>query len=338
MEATNREGRDNQWVAAQLRELAARLDLEDDPHRPRAYRRAAETIGWLREPIAEIRDKEGLEGLDRLPGVGPHIAALICELLDTGVSVQLERLRKKAPIDVMALLAIDGIGRKTVKLLWDELRVQTLDDLQRALDEERVEGLPGFGKRRADRLREALRIERGGRERVPRKKAAAIAKRLLNALAKQPDIQLCSIAGSLRRGRPTVGDIDLVAVSSDADAAAAVLLNRSDVTHIYSRGPHRVSVRLKAGIDVDLRIVAPESYGSALLYFTGSRAHVVALRRLALAQGLRLNEYGLFRGRERIAGATEREVYEALSLPYLAPEERESESALRDALRKLAAR
>jgi DNA polymerase (family 10) len=328
--------RDNAWVAGQLRELAARLDLENEPHRPRAYRRAAETIEQLREPVAEIRAADGTEGLDRLPGVGPHIASLICELVDSGTASQLERLRKKAPVDVMGLLAVDGVGGKTVKVLWDELRVRTLDDLERALEEERVEGLPGFGKRRVERLRQALRIQRRGRERVRRKPALAIARRLQDAVEGHPSVQACSVAGSLRRGLPTVGDIDLVAASKDPEATAECLLGLPEVSHVYSRGPHRVSVRLEKGVDVDLRIVAPESYGSALLYFTGSRAHVVALRRLALAQGLRLNEYGLFRGRARIAGATEREIYEALSLPYLAPEQREGESEVRDALRKLA--
>jgi len=336
MASARREDRDNAWVAGQLRELAARLDLEDEPHRPRAYRRAADMIEQLRKPVVEIRATEGTEGFDRIPGVGPHIAALICELVDTGTASQLEKLRKRAPVDVMGLLAVDGVGRKTLKVLWDQLKVRTLDDLERVLEEERVEGLPGFGKRRAERLRQAVRIQRRGRERVPRKRAAAIARPLQDAVEGHPSVQSCSLAGSIRRGLPTVGDIDLVAASRDPKATAACLWERPEVAHVYSRGPHRVSVRLEAGVDVDLRIVAPESYGSALLYFTGSRAHVVALRRLALAQGLRLNEYGLFRGRARIAGATEREVYEALSLPYLAPEQREGESEVRDALRKLA--
>lgn len=328
--------RDNVWIVEQLRELAARLELADEPHRPRAYRRAAETIEQLRRPVREIRDAEGIDGLDRLPGIGPHIAALLCELLDTGRAEQLERLRKNVPIDVMDLLAVDGIGRKTLKLLWDELRIRTLEDLERALSDERVQGLPGFGQRRVERLRQAVRIQSQGRKGIPRKRAAGIAGRLRDGIAKHASVSECSVAGSLRRRRPTVGDIDLVAASDDPAAVAECLLAWPEVVHVYSRGPHRVSVRLDAGVDVDLRIVAPTSYGSALLYFTGSRAHTVALRRLALAQGLRLNEYGLFRGKQRIAGATEREVYEALSLPYLPPERREGESEIRDALRNVA--
>jgi DNA polymerase (family 10) len=330
--------RDNRWVADQLRELAARLELEEEPHRPRAYRRAAETLEQLSRPVAEILSEEGVEGLDRLPGVGPHIAALIGELLETGRAKQLDRLRRKAPVDVMELLAVDGIGRKTLKVLWEKLGVRSLDELGASLASDRVAQLPGFGKRRVERLRQALRIRQRGPGRVSRKRAGPIAERLRAVIAAHPSVTECAVAGSLRRGLPTVGDIDLVAASRDPDATASCLLERPEVAHVYSRGPHRVSVRLKAGVDVDLRIIAPRSYGSALLYFTGSRAHVVALRRLALAQGFRLNEYGLFRGRQRIAGDTERDVYEALSLRYVPPEDRRGESEVRDGLRNVAMR
>lgn len=234
----------------------------------------------------------------------------------------------------MALLAVDGLGPKTLKMLWQELRVRTLDDLQRALREKRVQQLPGFGAQREARLLEAVRIARRGQERMARKPAETLANRLRDTIARHPSVVDCAVAGSIRRKLPTVGDIDLVAASSEPAAVAALLLDDPDVAHVYSRGPHRVSVRLAAGIDVDLRTVAPPAFGAALLYFTGNRAHTLALRRLALAQGYRLNEYGLFRGRQRIAGATEGEIYEALSLPTIPPERRKGEAEVRDALQK----
>lgn len=329
--------RSNEWLAGQLRELAARLDLDAETHRANAYRRAADTIEQQREPIAQLAAAEGIDGLDRLPGIGPHIAERVCELVDTGRSKQLDRLRKQTPVDVMALLAVDGVGPRTLELLWKRLGVRTLEDLERALESDRTLDLPGFGERRTERLRRAVEIQRRGRPRIARSRARAIAERLRRAIGRHPNVIVCSIAGSLRRRRPTVGDIDLVAASDDPEAAAACLLERPEVVHVYSRGPQRVSVRLAAGVDVDLRIVAPESHGAALLYFTGSRAHTVALRRLALAQGLRLNEYGLFRGRKRIAGETEREIYRALSLPYIAPQRRQGASEIRDALRRAGA-
>jgi len=236
-------------------------------------------------------------------------------------------------MDVVGLLAVDGVGPKTLKILWERLQIRGLEDLERALREGRVQGLPGFGKRREARLLEAVRVERRGTQRMDLGRAAAIAKPLVAAIAKLPSVEHCSVAGSIRRGVARVGDIDLVAASDDPEAVAEVLLTQPGVEHVYSRGPHRVSVRLDAGIDVDLRTVRPASLGSALLYFTGSRAHTLALRRLALAQGLRLNEYGLFRGRRRIASATEREIYEALSIAYVPPEDRRGEAEIREALR-----
>lgn len=324
----------NAWVAEQLRELAVRLELEGDPHRPRAYRRAADSIEQLDRPISALRTDGGRRGLEGLRGVGPHIARIVCELVDTRQIGRLEGLRRKTPVDVMALLAVDGIGPKTLKVLWEKLRVQTVKDLERALREERLRDLPGFGQRREDRLREAVRVGQRGPRRMPLGEAAAMAQELRDALARHPRVGRCAVAGSIRRGRETVGDIDLVAAADDSEAVAQVLLERPEVEYVYSRGPRRVSVRLKSGVDVDLRIVAPECYGSALLYFTGSRTHTVGLRRLALAQGFRLNEYGLFRGSQRVAGKTEEEVYAALSLPFLPPESRQGEASIRDALRR----
>ncbi|MBW2360929.1 MAG: hypothetical protein JRG84_08510 [Deltaproteobacteria bacterium] len=257
----------------------------------------------------------------------------MCELIDTGRSARLERLRRQVPVDLMELLAVDGVGIKTVRSLWEHLDVRGVEDLERALEEERVRGLPGFGPRREARLHEALRARQDGKPRVPLAWAGGIARRLRSHVARQPGVVECVVAGSIRRGRERVGDIDIVAASRDAEAAAQRLLELPEVDYVYSHGPQRVSVRLRVGLDVDMRIVAPESFGAALLYFTGSRQHTLGLRRLAQAQGLRLNEYGLFRDRRRIAGTTEEEVYAALSLPYIPPEARLGGTEIRDALR-----
>jgi len=326
-------GRTNAWIASQLREVAARFDLEDGVHHPRAYRRAAETVEDLRQPIAALRREGGQRALEALPGIGPRIGAVVGELLDSGHAEILDELREKSPMDVMALLAVDGIGRKTLKLLHDELDVRTLEDLAQALEDGRVQKLPSFGPRREERLRRAVRLQQRGRDRVPRTVAEPVARRLRELLAEHPGVRELEIAGSLRRRASTVGDIDLVAACEDAAGLAERLLRHRDVDYVYSRGPRRVSVRLAQGIDVDLRTVDPASFGSALLYFTGNRAHTLALRRLALAQGMRLNEYGLFSGGRRLAGETEADVYAALSLPFIPPEKRRGESEIRDALR-----
>lgn len=324
----------NPWVARHLRELAVRLEIQGIAHRPRAYRRAAETIDELGRPLERIWKEEGTAGLEALRGIGPHIAEILVELFETGRLEDLAKLREKAPIDVDGLLAVDGIGAKTLRTLWEKLGVRSLEDLERVLDEGRVQELPGFGARREERLRRAVRIERRGSPRFELHRAARIAERLRDDLAGSKNVIRCDVAGSIRRREPTVGDIDLVVASEDPEAVAESVLGWEGVSTVYSRGPYRVSVRLDPGIDVDVRIVSPECYGSALLYFTGSRTHTVNLRRLALAQGLRLNEYGLFRDGHRIAGETEAEIYAALSLREIPPEERRGAAEIRDALRK----
>lgn len=323
---------DNAALATQLRELAARLELDGVEHAPRAYRRAADTLERERRCVADLYSKEGVPGLLSLPGVGEHIAQTLRELLEDGSIARLDRLRRTTPVDVMGLLAVDGIGPKRLKTLWEELRVHSVEDLEHAVTQKSVQGLHGFGGRSEERLREALRLRRRGAEHLPLAEAAKIARRLCAALAKHPSVRDVRVAGSIRRGRSTVGDIDLVVASDDARTVADAFLGRPEIAGVYAKGPHRVSVALDSGADVDLRIVAPESFGSALLYFTGSRAHTIALRQLALAQGLHLNEYGLFRGKRRIAGETEEEIYAALSLPYMAPEARLGGSEIRDAL------
>jgi DNA polymerase (family 10) len=325
---------DNRAVAGTLRELAARLELEGIPHAPRAYRRAAETVERERRSVAGICEKEGVEGLDALPGIGSHIAQTLHELLSTGAIARLERLRRTTPVEVMSLLAINGIGPKRLRTLWEELQVRTVEDLEHAVAQKSVQGLPGFGARSEERLRQVLRLRRRGAGRIPLARATVIAERLRAEIEKHPNVLRCAVAGSIRRGRAKVGDIDLVVASDDAEAVAHDFLARPEIALVYAKGPHRVSVALDSSIDVDLRIVPPACFGSALLYFTGNRAHTVALRQLALAQGLRLNEYGLFRGKRKLAGKTEEEVYAALSLPCLSPEARQGATEIRDALQR----
>lgn len=312
----------NAWLARQLRELAARLELDGVPHKPAAYRRAAEALETLREPAAELHAAGGARRLEEIPGVGSHIARKLAELLETGELRALERLRERAPVDVLGLLAVDGIGPKSLRTLWQQRGIRNLAELSRALERGGLEELPGFGPRRVERLRRAVRIAGGGGARFPLARARAIADELAAALAAHPDVRRCAIAGSIRRGEASVGDIDLVVASDRPERVAEFFLGLPDVTSAYGRGPQRVSVRLAQGIDADLRIVPLASFGSALLYFTGNRAHTIALRRLALAEGLKLNEYGVFRRSRRIAGREEAEVYAALGLPCIPPERR----------------
>jgi DNA polymerase (family 10) len=323
---------DNAALADTLRELAARLELDDVEHAPRAYRRAADTIERAQRSVARLYESEGVAGLEALPGIGEHIAEALREQLETGRIARLERLRRATGVDVLGLLAVDGVGPKRLRTLWHALKVRTVADLEHAVAHHEVRDLPGFGARSEERLHDVLQLRRRGHPRIPLSRAARLAERLRADLANDPHVKDVCVAGSIRRRLSTVGDVDLVVASEDAGAVAGAFLDRAPIAGVHAKGPHRVSVTLESGVDVDLRIVEPEQFGAALLYFTGSRAHTIALRQLALAQRLRLNEYGLFRGKQKIAGRTEEEIYAALSLPFIAPEARLGGSEIRDAL------
>lgn len=285
--------------------------------------------------MAKRYAEQGVAGLEALPGVGTHIARTLAELFDRGRIERLDRLRDKTGVDVLGLLAIDGIGPKRLRTLWRELRVRSVEDLEQAVAQRCLQGLPGFGVRSEERLGEILELRRRSSRRMALARARTIAEGLREALERHPKVIRCEIAGSIRRRRKDVGDIDLVVASNDADAVAHDFLEREDIALVHAKGPHRISVALDAGIDCDVRVVPPDAFGSALLYFTGSRAHTIALRQLALAQGLHLNEYGLYRGKRKIAGESEEGIYTALSLPWLPPEKRRGQSEIRDALRGL---
>ncbi len=188
----NEQAESNAWVANQLRELAARLQLEDGLFRPRAYRRAADTVEQLHQPIAELYETGGMSRFEELPGIGSHIARTIVELFESGSISQLERLRQKTPVDVAELLAVDGIGPKTLKILWEQLHIKTLKDLDAALCSEQLQKISGFGPKREERLRRALRIYQRGATRVPIEDAVTIAAQLRNKLVRHPAVRSAS--------------------------------------------------------------------------------------------------------------------------------------------------
>ena len=237
---------DNAVAARHLRELAVRLELEGVEHSPRAYRRAADSVERERRSIAAIDSEGGAEGLQALPGIGSHIAGTLREFIDTGTIARLERMRRTMPVAVMSLLAIDGIGTKRLRTLWEELRVRSVEDLEHAVAQHAVQGLPGFGALSEERLRQALQLRGRGTARVPLRQAAVIAERLRQELMDDPNVSRCSVAGSIRRGLATVGDIDLVVVSEDAPAVAKAFLARSEVAVVYAKGPQRVSIALES--------------------------------------------------------------------------------------------
>lgn len=311
----------NQDIAAVFDEIADLLELrQDNPFRIRAYRRAAQTVRGqsreLRDAVAEGRD------LRKLPGIGEDLAAKIVEILETGRCAALEKLRKQVPPGLEDLLQLPGLGPARVRQLRKELRITSLTGLRSAIEKGRLQQLRGFGPKLEARIAEALANPVTGR-RTLRTVAAQYARSLVDHLQQVGGVRQIEIAGSYRRGRATVGDLDLLVAASKPTAVMEAFTSYDEVASVLAAGTTRSSVRLASGLQVDLRIVPRASYGAALHYFTGSKAHNIHLRRLGQRKGLKVNEYGVFEGKRRVAGTTEKSVFASIGLPWIEPELRE---------------
>jgi len=312
----------NATIAAVFEQIADLLDIQGaNPFRIRAYRNAARTIGGLGSDVKALL-AQGADLRD-LPGIGDDLAAKIREIVETGKSAFLERLQKEVPPAVAELLRIPGLGPKRVRALYEDLDVQSLEQLLRAARDGRIRELPGFGKKTESRIVEAAQAQLSKVRRFKLAVAAQYAEPLIAYLRAMPGVGKVVAAGSFRRMRETVGDLDVLATAQPSVKVMERFVRYEEVREVLSHGDTRGSVVLKSGLQVDLRVVAPDSFGAALHYFTGSKAHNIAIRRLAQASGLKVNEYGVFRGALRIAGDTEQSVYACVDLPYIEPELRE---------------
>ena len=313
----------NADLARCFRDLAAYLDMEGVPYKPRAYEKAAQGIEAYDRPLAEVYREGGTKALLAVPGVGRSMAEKLEELITSGRCALHEEYRRKIPSDVGALMALEGIGPKAVKVLWERLGVRTVADLEAAAKAGRVRDLPGFGVRSEERILKGLAFVAASGARRPLADVLPEIEALAASTRRLPGVEQVAIAGSLRRRCETVGDADVLVSARRADAVLAAFAARPQVARVLGRGETKCSVVLASGLQVDVRVVPRESFGAAFLYFTGSKAHNVALRQLAMKRKLKLNEYGLFRGDRRVAGRTEREVYAALGLAEIPPELRE---------------
>lgn len=312
----------NADVAAVFDQIADLLEVQGaNPFRIRAYRNAARNVGELGSSVEAMLARG--EDLDALPGIGPDLAGKIAEIVAKGTCEQLERLRKEVPPAITELLAIPRLGPKRVRALHDELGIETLPELLSAAREGRIGQVKGFGAKMEQQILQAAASRLAQERRFKLPVALQVSDALLSELKAVPGVRQAVAAGSLRRMRDTVGDLDLLVTSQRGSAVMDRFTGSSDVQRILSKGRTRASVVLRSGLQVDLRSVRPASFGAAWLYFTGSKAHNIALRRLAQEAGLKLNEYGLFRGTQPVAGESEASVYRALGLPFIEPELRE---------------
>ena len=313
----------NKEVAQALKEIALLLQIEgEDKFKPRAYQRAVRSISALGEDIEDIA---GRDELTEIPGVGKAISEKIKSFLETGSIPLLEKLRKRIPVKVMELESIPGVGPKTIKLVYDQLKVTDLDSLEKAANEGKLADLKGMGGKTQEQIIEGIELVRSGLGRTLLSDAMAVADIYKTYLQDHPAVKQIELAGSLRRRRETVRDIDILIVAADETAVSDAFVNFDDVDEIIVQGPTKSSVRLNKGIQVDLRVLPPESFGAGLQYFTGSKDHNIKLRSIAVKKKLRLNEYGLFKDEEKIAGDDEEGIYDALGMDFIPPELREDQ-------------
>jgi DNA polymerase (family 10) len=317
----------NAEIANLFDEMADLLALqEENPFRIRAYRRAAQVIRGLRSELTELVERG--EDLDALPGIGPDLAAKITELVTTGRSKAAERLRRKVPAGLVELLRLPGLGPKRVRALYEDLKVRDRDGLARAVATGKLSRIRGFGPKLIERLGSELRVERQAERRWLRSVAAQFAEPLARHLRRARGVKEVVIAGSYRRGRETVGDIDLLVCSTDAAQVVKALRAYDEVAKWVASGEKRLTIVLRSGLQVDVRISDPDCFGAALHYFTGSKAHNIHIRGIARERGLKINEYGVFRGDRLLAGDTEESVFAAVKLPWIPPEIREDQGEI----------
>ncbi len=299
--------------------------LGEIPFKVVAYRKAARVLEDLPEDIEEIYRQGGMAALMKLPGIGEGIAKKIAQYLDQGRIDRYEEVMKQVPQDLLDLMEVQGIGPRTLRLAYEKLGVRTKDDFKRVLEDGSLARLPGMGPKKIENIKKGLELYERMAQRIPLGAAYPLVQDIVEALRKLPEVLEISPAGSFRRMKETVGDLDLLVAARPEHGRGIIqrFVSLPQVTRVLAAGDTKGSAIFQDRYQVDLRVVPPESYGAALQYFTGSKAHNVHLRGIARSMGLKISEYGVFRGAEKIAGETEESVYKAVGLVWIPPELRE---------------
>jgi len=315
-----------------LREIGEYLDMQKVPFKPRAYEKAAQTINALETEIAETYRAGGLNALKEIPGVGASIASSIEEYIKTGRMKQYEELKKSTPVRLDQLAKVEGLGPKSIRKLYETLGIKNLVDLEKAAKAGKIAKLEGFGKKSEEKILKNIGFAEQSSKRFILGSMMPLIRTIVARIEKVPGAKKVTVAGSARRRKETIGDVDILVVSNDAGAVMKTFVAMPDVVSVIAQGETKSSVKLRTGINVDVRVVPEKSYGAALNYFTGSKEHNVAMRQAAVNKGWKLNEYGLFKGDKQIAGATEEELYAKFGMDYVEPELREDTGEIQAAL------
>ncbi len=314
-------------VAALLSEIADYLEFQNEPFKVRAYRKAALMINGLSEDIEQIWKDNKLE---ELPGIGEGIAKKIDDFLKNSRSKYLDELKKRTPVDIEHLGAIEGIGPKTIMRLYKELKVKNVKDLEKAAKEGKIQKIEGLGPVAEKNILKSIAFAKNSSKRVPLGFALSDAEEIISTLKTLKEVKRINVAGSARRMKETIGDIDILVTSSNPSKVIDFFAKMPNVAQVLAKGDTKSSIRLKEGIQVDLRVVDDKIFGAVLLYFTGNQQHNIILRRMAIERGLKLSEYGLFdrKNNKLIAGKTEEEIYKKIGLGYIEPEMREADGEI----------
>jgi len=334
----------NQELAKIFNDMANFLEIEGVAFKPYAYNRAALSLEILDEDVGDIYKKGGVKALLEIPGVGKAIADHIEEYLKTGKIKHYENYKKKLPIKIDELVRVEGMGPRKVKILYQKLGIKDLKGLEKAAKTHKIAPLFGFGEKTEKNILQGLEFLKRDKGRFLLGQILPTARNIIEKLKTLKEVEQIDIAGSLRRRKETIGDVDILVISKKPAKVMDFFVKLDGIEKIWGKGPTKASVRLKEGFDIDLRVIPEESYGSALQYFTGNKDHNIITRKIAIEKGLKLSEYGLFRGNppshkasegrgKMIASKTEEDVYKAIGLPYIEPELRENEGEIEAALK-----
>jgi len=323
----------NQEIAKIFYEIADYLEMEGVAFKPYAYQRAAIGLEATEEDVEEIYKKGGLKSLLQIPGVGQSLARAIEEYLKTGKIRHYEELKKKTPIDLQGLIRVEGLGVKRAKILYQKLGIRNLKDLEKAAKAHKIAELFGFGEKTEKNILEGLAFLKRSKGRFLLGEILPAAEEVYSKLKNFKEVEKIDIAGSLRRMRETIGDVDFLATSKNPSRVMDFFVSLPEVVKVWGKGGTKASVRTKNGFDMDIRVVPRKSYGAALQYFTGSKEHNIITRRIAMGKGLKLSEYGLFKRNKMIAAETEEEIYKALGMDWMPPELRENQGEIEAALK-----
>lgn len=324
----------NQEISKIFYHISTYLAMEDVPFKPQAYERAAMALESLSEDAKTIYEREGVRGLENITGVGKSMAEKIEEYIKTGKIKYYEEYRKRMPVNIEELTSIEGVGPKMVRDLYRHLKIKNISDLEKAVTSGKIRGLPHFGEKTEKNILQGIEFVKRSSGRWPLGDIYPFVEKLTGELQSTSYIKQAVAAGSIRRMKETIGDVDILVTTSKPEKAIDYFLSLVKYSKIWGRGLTKVSVHTAQGFDVDIRVLPEEIFGAGLQYFTGSKEHNVKLRTYAVKKGFKVSEYGVFRGRKRLACKTEEDVYKVLGMPHIEPELREDGGEIEAALRQ----